>query len=168
MISMKSKVLVLFFIYFITILLVFYLCAIYKNSFISVSDSNIDDVLISVTGNNYDELYNNISNYSKESHGFIIYIVSYKDKDLSSFEQALKNNIISNNLTGKVLYINVDKLKNFNFIKKLVSDFGYSENISLKDLPLFVSFYNEKIIDVISVSEMDYNSVSNYLEVYYD
>lgn len=168
MISMKSKGLILFIFYFVTVLLVFYLCAIYKNSFISISDSNIDDVLISVTGNNYDELYSNISNYSKESHDFVVYVVSYKNLNVNSFESILKNNIISNNLTDKVLYINVDHLKKFNYLNRLVSDFGYSESISFDDLPIFILFHNEKIVEFISIGEMDYDSISNYLEDCYD
>lgn len=163
---MRSKGFILCIIYFVTILLVFYLCALYKNSFVSISDSNVEDVMLTVTGKNYNELYSNINNYSKESHDFVIYVVSYRNNNFNSFEQTLKDSIISNNLAGKVLYINVDNLGKFNYVNRLISDFGYSKNISLNDLPIFISIRDEKIIDIIGINKVE--SISDYLEDYYD
>lgn len=155
-------------IYIFTILFTLYLCLLYRNSSINVDSSKIDDYISDVTGTNYDILYENISNYNDENDVFYIYVSSYKSLDLSSFEGRLKNIVVDNNIKN-IIYINADNLKKFDYLKRLISDFGYSNtDISIKSLPIFIVFNSGKITDIVSIYDKDDNFLREILEVEYD
>ncbi len=166
---MKSKnYILLCIIYLCTILSVIYFCLIYNNSNSSIIDSDIGNLVIDVTGKNYEELYNNIDNYTKEDHDYVIYVSSYKKRDMKTFENMLKDVISSNNLKNRILYINVDELKKYNYINNLLGDFSYENKLNKSDLPVFISFHNGKIVDVTSVYNFSYEELCSYLEDNYD
>ena len=167
---MKSKkYLLLTFIYVFTILLTIYFCRIYKNSITNVDDSSIGNLITDVTGSSYDMLYNNISNYNKENHNYVIYVASYKYFDLSNFENKFRKVIIDNNVKS-VIYINADELKKYEYLNRLISDFSDSDfsSVNISDLPVFIYFKNEKIVNIVRVEEMDEISLFNALEEIYD
>jgi len=165
----SKKYLLLTFIYVFTILLTIYFCRIYKNSITNVDDSSIGNLITDVTGSSYDMLYNNISNYNKENHNYVIYVASYKYFDLSNFENKFRKVIIDNNVKS-VIYINADELKKYEYLNRLISDFSDSDfsSVNISDLPVFIYFKNEKIVNIVRVEEMDEISLFNALEEIYD
>lgn len=152
----------------ITFLLVIYLCALYKNSSSNFNNSDIDDVLISVTGKNYEDLYNNIVNFSNENHDFIIYVASYKNNKIYDFESVFEKVISDHSFNHGILYVNVDNLKKIDYINKLFNDFSYNYFLKISDLPVFVEFHDDKITNVISIFDYDFDSLSGFLEGIYD
>lgn len=167
---MKYKnYIILFIICVFTVLFTLYFCKIYRNSLSNIDDSSIDDILINVTGNSYDELYNNINNYNKEYDSYVIYIASYKKNDVSTLESNLKRIVVDGGYKN-VLYINTDELKNYEYLNRLVSDFsdGAISSVKMSDLPAFVSFKNESVIDVVSISTMDDEHIIDFLEGFND
>lgn len=166
---MKLKnFLLLVFIYCITICFVIYLCVIYKNSSRNVNNSVIYDYVIDVTGKSYDDLYNNISNYNGEVNDYVVYVVSYRNSSISSFENMFRNVIVSNGLNGRILYINVDNLKRFDYINSLVNDFSFNKSLSISDLPIFICFHDGRIADVVSIYDYTSDSLYGFLEDVYD
>lgn len=155
-------------IYLITILVVIYFCLIYNNSSNNIVESDIGDLIIDVTGKGYDDLYNNIKNYSNENHRYVIYVSSYEHTDIKSFESVFKNVIKYNNFKNRILYINSDELKHFSYINRLLNDFSYEYVLNEKQLPIFISFNGEKITEVISIFDFSYDDLLKYLEANYD
>ena len=165
---MKLKNYILLSVFYIfTILLVVYLCVIYKNSS-NVGNSFISNYVVDVTGKNYDILFSNVSNYNMENHQFIIYVSSYKDKSLSSVENVFEEVINDRNLKGKILYINVDNLKSFDYVNRLLSDFGYTDKVKKSSLPIFIVVNDEKIVDVKSVSDFNKEKIESIVKDIYD
>ena len=166
---MKLKNYILLSVFYIfTILLVIYWCVIYKNSSKNISDSNISDYVVDVTGKGYDELYNNISNYNTENNQFIIYVTSHEGNRVASFEDAFKSVISDKNLKGKILYIDIDDLKDFEYINRLLEDFGYSERISVSSLPIFIVVNNSRVADLKSVSVFSKDDIESIVNKVYD
>jgi len=165
----SKKYVFLFLIYFITIILTVYFFMIYRNSIVNVDDSSIDHIITDVTGNTYEMLYDNISNYNKEDHDYIIYVASYKYYDLSDFERNLSEVVIDNSLKN-IIYINVDELKKYEYLNRLISDFSDSQypDVKIGELPVFIYFKNEKIVDIVNVRNKDKYSLINLLGVKYD
>lgn len=164
---MKSKnYILLFVIYILTILCVLYFCKIYHNSS-SLKGVSIDDYVLDVTGNSYDELYNNILNFSKENDNFIIYISSYK-QDSSSFEDVFIDVITEKGLKNKILFINSDSLSNYDYVNKLIDSLDGIVPISKKYLPVFVSVKNQKVINIDYIRKIDEESLKNILGGVYD
>lgn len=149
-----------------TILFAFYFCGIYKNSIKSVDESFIGDVLIDVTGSSYDELYSNISNYTKENDDYVIYVASYKNNDISLLENNLSKVVINEGIKN-VLYINADELKKSDYLDRLIDDFS-DGNVSNGSLPLLIFFRNQKIYNVVSIVYTDEYSLKAVLEGYDD
>ena len=154
--------------YIFTILLVFYCCIIYKNSSKNVSDSNISNYVVDVTGKNYDELYNNINNYNAENSQFIIYVASYRSDDVISFENLFKDVINDKNLKSKILYINVDALKDYEYVNRFLNDFGCSGRIKVSSLPVFIVVNNNEVIDFKSVGGFDKENIESIVNRVYD
>lgn len=164
---MKTRnYIIVFVISIITILFTFYFCEIYRNSVKNVDDSSIGEVLINVTGASYDDLYSNISNYTKENDDYVIYVASYKKSDISLLEKNLKEIVIKDGLKN-VLYINADELKKSEYLNRLLDDFGDGD-VSNGGLPLFIFFRNQKIYNVVSIVNMDEYSLKAILEGYDD
>ena len=165
----KSNYFVLFLICILTVLFTFYFCKIYSNSLINVDESSISDILTDVTGKSYEMLYNNINNYNKESHNYVIYVASYKGIDMSSFENRLRKIIVDSNFKN-VIYINADELAKYDYINKLINDFsdGSFENVGVNNLPIFIFFKNEKIDHIVSIYNMDDFTLKDVLEGLYD
>ena len=164
---MKSKnYILLFVIYIFTILCVLYFCKIYRNSS-SLRGASIDSYVLDVTGSSYDELYNNILNFSEENNSFVIYISSYK-KDCSSFENMLVNIIKESNLKNKILFINSDDLLSFNYVNKLIDSFSEDSDVSFGELPIFVIIKDGNVFSIVSVINFDEATLRNVLGDVYD
>lgn len=166
---MKLKNYVLLSVFYVfTILLVVYCCVIYKNSSKNVSDSNISYYVVDVTGKSYNELFNNISNYNTENSHFIIYVSSYKNDNVISFENIFKKVISDKNLKGKILYVNADNLKSFDYLNRFLNDFGFSDKINSSSLPIFIVIDNNKVIDIESVIDFDEGNIESIVSKIYD
>lgn len=123
---MNKKYLLLGVIYIFTILLVFYCSKIYSNSMMNVDS----DAYNNVTSSNYDILFNNISNFSKEHHDFVV-CVSTSSLGMES---------------DSILFVDASVLK-IRDLNRLVSDFGYSYSFD-DSFPVFIVFKDDKIIDI--------------------
>lgn len=128
----NKKNILLFIIYVFTVLIVLYLSKIYKNSISSINDSSV--AFNDVTSYSYSVLYDNIYSYSKENPNFLIYVYD-KNNSNESFQE-------------NVLYIDINGLKNFNYINTLFSDFDYDGSIKKSDLPIYIKFVDGKIVSV--------------------
>lgn len=128
----NKKNILLFVIYVFTVLIVLYLSKIYKNSISSINDSSV--AFNDVTSYSYSVLYDNIYSYSKENPNFLIYVYD-------------KNNL-NESFQENVLYIDINGLKNFNYINTLFSDFDYDGSIKKSDLPIYIKFVDGKIVSV--------------------
>lgn len=129
-------------IYVFTILVVLYASRVYTNSVRSISD--YPDFVNNITSSSYDDLYNNVYNYSKENPDFIVLVSD--EKHLENFDLE--------NFNNEILYINVDGLFSIKNVNKLINDFNYDYSISKKDLPVFLVFENGNLVDINSeVSE---------------
>lgn len=165
---MKTKnYIILFVISILTILFTFYFCKIYSNSLDNLDDSSIGELLTDVTGSSYEELYNNISNFSNENHDYVIYVASYKKSDVSNLENNLRNVVIDGNFKN-VIYINVDELEKSSYIDRFVSEFSDNNITRISDMPVFICFKNQKIEKVISIGNLDENSLESILVEYND
>ena len=154
--------------YIFTILLVMYCCTIYNNSSKNVNDSNISNYVVDVTGKSYDDLYSNISNYNAENNHFIIYVASYKNDKTILFEDVFEGIISEENLKGKILYINVDSLKEFEYVNNLLNDFGYVERVKTSYLPIFIVINNNSVVDLKSVAGFDREDIESIVNKVYD
>ena len=167
---MKTKnYIILAIIFVITILSTLYFCRIYSNSLVNVDESTIGDVLIDVTGSSYDALYNNIVNFGKENHDYIVYVASYKTTDISALENNLRKAVVDGSFKN-IVYINVDALKKYDYINRFVSEFSNDSisRIERSDLPVFICFRNEKIDKAVSIMNMDEKSLESILVDYND
>ncbi len=162
----KNYIILLVF-YVLTVLCVLYLCKIYSNSS-SVRSTFVSDYALDITDSSYDKIYNNVLNFSEENEGFVIYISSYKDDDVRSFEKKFINAINEKNLKNKVLFVNSSNLSKFSYINDLIHDFGCDSIISKRDLPIFVIINDKKVLSIKSVSQFDYDSLKNLLGDIYD
>lgn len=134
---MKFKnYILLSFIYVFTILIVLYLSRVYTNSIESIS--NYPDFVNDVTSSNYDDLYNNIYNYSKENPDFIVLVSSKKYLENFNLE----------NYNNEILYVSVDELFSFKNLNRLINDFDYDYSVNRKDLPIFLIFENGNLVDI--------------------
>ena len=154
-------------IYIFTILGVIYFCKIYSNSS-KVIDSVVSESVLDVTGNNYDELYSNVINYSKENDSFIIYVSSYKNSNNDSFEKTFEGVITEYNLKNKILFINADKLSSFKSLNTLMNSLDSDYEFSVKNLPILVSVKDGKAYSFSSCVNMDESSIKKLLEEVYD
>lgn len=165
---MKFKnYIVLYIFYIFTILGVLYLCKIYSNSR-AVSNLLISDYTIDITDNSYEKILNNILNFSSEHNEFVIYISSYKDVDMTSFEESFIDVINRSNLKNKILFINSDSLSSFEFINNFICDMGGNISVFRKDLPIFIIVSNRRVLSVKSVSGFDESSLNDILGGIYD
>lgn len=126
---MNKRYLLLFVVYIFTVVFVFYCAKIYSNSMDNISEAN--NVVNDVTSSNYDALYSNIYNYSKENPSFKIYVAF----DVDAFD-------------SNVLYIDVNGLKHFSYLERIINDFGYDGSISKDDLPFYIEFNDGKIVNI--------------------
>lgn len=166
---MKLKNYILLSIFYVfTILFVIYCCVIYKNSSKNISDSDISNYVVDVTGKNYNDLYNNVSNYNTENSHFIIYVASYKNDRVVSFENIFEGVIGDKNLKGKILYINADNLKNFEYVNKVLNEFDYIGSVKVSSLPVFIVVKNNKVIDLKSVIDFDKDDIESIVNSIYD
>ena len=79
----------------------------------------------------YKVLYDNVYNYSLEHSSFRIYVGS-------SFSDS----------SEEVLFIDSDKISSSN-LNRLISDFGYSYNISKDSVPFYIVFKDGKIKEIV-------------------
>lgn len=90
--------------------------------------------------------YDEINNHIVENHETILYVGDETDVSIN-FEKILKKLVIDNNLRDKLLYFNT----------KYLQDTG--ENIALSKAPSLVFYYNKEIIDIIDVSNVNYEEL---------
>lgn len=114
-------------IYLFTILVVFYISDVYKNSINGTDVSSYNEIV----STKYKVLYDNIYNYSLEHSSFKIYVGS-------SFS----------NGSEKVLFIDSDNISSGN-LNRLISDFGYNYNISKDSVPFYIVFKDGRIKEIV-------------------
>ncbi len=122
-----DKKYILIVVYLVTVLFVIYISDIYKKS-IRANDTGLYNELIS---SKYKILYDNVYNYSLEHSSFKIYVGP-------SFSSG----------SEEVLFIDSDKISSGN-LNRLISDFGYSYNISKDSVPFYIVFKDGKIKEIV-------------------
>lgn len=122
-----DKKYILIVVYLVTVLFVIYISDIYKKS-IRANDTGLYNELIS---SKYKILYDNVYNYSLEHSSFKIYVGT-------SFSSG----------SEEVLFIDSDKISSGN-LNRLISDFGYSYNISKDSVPFYIVFKDGKIKEIV-------------------
>ena len=122
-----DKKYILIVVYLVTVLFVIYISDIYKKS-IRANDTGLYNELIS---SKYRILYDNVYNYSLEHSSFKIYVGT-------SFSSG----------SEEVLFIDSDKISSGN-LNRLISDFGYSYNISKDSVPFYIVFKDGKIKEIV-------------------
>ena len=164
---MKNKrYIILVLIYVFSITSVLYFSKLYKNSVTNFSDVSESFVFNDVSVSNLNELRDMVLNYSKETNSFLIYVTSRQNNSLKSFEDRIEKLSIDSSFKAKILYINVDSFKSFDFINKFISEFGEDgfSRVKRNDLPILMLFSNGRIVEINSVSNLDDDSLKSIME----
>ena len=125
--KLDKKLVVLIFIYLFSVLFVLYLSDIYKQSSVEYNTNSFNEIVSS----KYKVLYDTVYNYSLEHSTFKIYV----GKLFSDSEE-------------EILFIDSDKISGGN-LNRLISDFGYSYNISKDSVPFYIVFKDGKIKEIV-------------------
>ena len=125
--KLDKKLVVLIIIYLFSVLFVLYLSDIYKQSSIEYNTNSFNEIVCS----KYKGLYDTVYNYSLEHPTFKIYV----GKSFSNGKE-------------EILFIDSDKISGGN-LNRLISDFGYSYNISKDSVPFYIVFKDGKIKEIV-------------------
>ena len=73
----------------------------------------------------------------------------------------------------KIIHHTVDlcdegNLKSFDYVNRLLSDFGYTDKVKKSSLPIFIVVNDEKIVDVKSVSDFNKEKIESIVKDIYD
>ena len=88
--------------------------------------------------------YNELEDYIIENKDAIIYVSILGDKEIYSFEEKFKNNIMDNNLKNSILYLNLTNENINSATKKLQIE---------SDFPYLVVYTNGKITDTYNIKK---------------
>lgn len=72
---------------------------------------------------------NELANYTQENPKFTLYVSSGQNSDIKDFEQEFEQNIIRQNLSNEIIYLNSDNVANNDLQKQLQS---YAQNDQIK------------------------------------
>ncbi len=133
----------LFFILLGSVLFLNYICTWYETYNENKLNTGIMNNYLTVIN------YNELEDYIIENKDAILYVSILGDKDIYSFEEKFKNNIMDNNLKNSILYLNLTNENVDNAIKKLQIE---------RDFPYLVVYTNGKITDTYSIKNTKYNT----------
>lgn len=129
----------------LTIVLVFYLASWYKTTKDYYKNNSVmSDILTEIKE---DE----ISNYVIDNPHAMIYITSGKNQKHKEFEKELKKILEKYNLTNKIVYLNIDTVKQENFLYEFQKTY-FIENIRNDEwkVPNIIIFEDGKAISYVN------------------
>ena len=154
--------LILAFILLIVVALVFYIRGWYNTSKIYYSQNSVvKDVVPEIKS---EEIFN----YTLENQKFILYVSSGSNSDIKTFEKSLKKVIKKLDISGDVIYLNLDNVNVELFNSDLKSNFALDQDIashiSDSSISTVYIFENGKIVAVLNNSN---NFSDNQLESFF-
>ena len=96
--------------------------------------------------------YNELEDYLTENKDAVIYVSKLKNQEIRTFEKKFKNIVLKNNLSNKILYLNVTDENNSNFKVENIT-----KNNSIKELPLIVVYRDGNLYNIYNIKENNYN-----------
>ena len=91
-----------------------------------------------------------IAKYVVDNPHAILYISSGKDQSHKEFEKELKKLFVKNNITQKIVYLNLDKVKKTNFLNEFKNEY-FIDSIKedIVEIPNLITFEDGKAISYI-------------------
>lgn len=147
----------------VTVVLVFYIRGWYNTSKLYYSQNSVVKDIVSEINN--DEIFN----YTLESQKFILYTSSGSNLEIKGFEKNLKKVIKEMDISGDVLYLNLDNVNVETFSSYLKNSFAYNQSIASHISDSSVStlyvFDGGKIIAVLNnANNFNYNQIKTFFK----